>query len=92
MIDILKTKFLLLARKPASFIIITIIIGAFAYVLGLGQQSKLPIAVYSSLEEQSYKSCNRTIRQLHYSFSLVDEQTAISASRRRRSGSCCLFI
>ncbi len=51
MIDILKTKFLLLARQPASYIIITIVICVFAFVLGLGQQAKIPIAVYSNLNE-----------------------------------------
>lgn len=78
MIAILKTKFLLLARKPASFIVITIIIGVFAYVLGLGQQSKLPIAVYSSLEQETTNHVMESLEQLSkYRFSLVDEQTAI---------------
>lgn len=77
MIAILKTKFLLLARNPASFIVITVIIGAFAYVLGLGQQSKLPIAVYSNLEEQQTDRVMESLEQLaNYSFSLVDEQMA----------------
>lgn len=52
MMDILKTKFILLKREPVSFIVITVIICLFAYILGLGQQSKLPIAVYSSLDEK----------------------------------------
>ena len=52
MMDILKTKFILLKRKPASFIVLTIIICLFASILGLGQQKKFPIAVYSSLDEQ----------------------------------------
>lgn len=78
MIAILKTKFLLLARNPASFIIISIIIGVFAYVLGLGQQSKLPIAVFSSLEQETTDQVMETLHQLKkYHFSLVDEETAI---------------
>lgn len=78
LIAILKTKFLLLARNPGSFIIITIIIGAFAYVLGLGQQGQMPIAVYSSLEKQSTDRVMESLEQLStYRFSLVDEQTAV---------------
>ncbi|WP_052130287.1 ABC transporter permease [Ureibacillus sinduriensis] len=76
---IFKTKLLLLARQPASFIIITIIICAFAYVLGLGSQSKLPIAVFSDLKDEQTKIYMAEFGNIpETEFTLVKEERAIS--------------
>jgi ABC-2 type transport system permease protein len=73
MIDILKTKFLLLARQPSSFIIITIIICVFAFVLGLGQQAKVPIAVYSNLNDDLTNEIVDKLNELpHTQFTIYD--------------------
>ncbi|RNC99242.1 ABC transporter permease [Lysinibacillus halotolerans] len=78
MIDILKTKFLLLLRKPAGFIIITIIICTFAYILGLGQQSKMPIAVYSDLDQEQTEAFLLELKEIpEIDFTLYDEEEAI---------------
>lgn len=80
MIAILKTRFLLLARKPASFIVITIIICAFAYVLGLGSQSKLPIAVYSDLDEKQTDVIMDELENLpETEFTIYSENEAIKS-------------
>lgn len=82
MIDILKTKFLLLFRKPVGFIIITIIICTFAYILGLGQQSKIPIAVYSDLNKEQTETFLLELKKIpELDFSLYDEQEAIDMVR-----------
>lgn len=78
MIDILKTKFLLLARKPSAFIVITIIIGVFAYVLGIGSQGKQPVAVYSSLDNQQTEEIKSELEKLSdYQFTIYDKEKAI---------------
>lgn len=55
MMNILKTKFLLFRRKPAAYIVTTIIICIFTYLMGQGQVTKEPIALFSTLnnEQQS---------------------------------------
>lgn len=79
MMDILKTKFLLLVRQPASFIIITIVICVFAFVLGLGQQAKIPIAVYSDLEEGFTDNIVEKLNELpHNQFTVYEKDEALS--------------
>lgn len=80
MIHIFKTKFLLLARQPASFIIITIIICAFAYVLGLGSQSNLPVAVFSDLDNKQteiYMNELDKIPETDFSLYNSDKETSL---------------
>ncbi|SOC36258.1 ABC transporter permease [Ureibacillus acetophenoni] len=79
MMDILKTKFLLLARQPASFIVITIVICIFAFVLGLGQQAKIPIAVYSDIEENLTNNIVERLNELpRTQFTIYEEEEALS--------------
>ncbi len=78
MIEILKTKFKLLARQPASFIIITIVICVFAFVLGLGQQAKAPIAVYSNLNNDLTNKIVEKLNELpHTQFTIYNEEEAL---------------
>lgn len=78
MMDILKTKFILLKREPVSFIVITVIICLFAYILGLGQQSKLPIAVYSSLDEKLTETLLLELKKMpDVDYTLYDEEEAL---------------
>ncbi|TSI03382.1 ABC transporter permease [Lysinibacillus sp. BW-2-10] len=82
MINILKTKFVLLARNPASFIIITVIICLFAYILGLGQQAKFPIAVFTDLEDQQTQFFMKELGKMpNKSFELFEEREAIEKVR-----------
>ncbi|MDN4493287.1 ABC transporter permease [Ureibacillus aquaedulcis] len=79
MIHIFKTKLLLLSRQPASFIIITVIICAFAYVLGLGSQSKLQIGVYSDLDDEKTKAYMAEFERIPQTeYILFSEEKAIS--------------
>ncbi|QCR32871.1 ABC transporter permease [Lysinibacillus sp. SGAir0095] len=79
MIDIIKTKFKLLIRQPASFIIITVIICAFAYVLGQGSQSKLQIAVFSELNEQQTSTYMNELHNIpETAFTLYKSDEAIT--------------
>lgn len=78
MIDLLKTKFLLLVRKPAAFIIITIVMCAFAYILGLGQQAKQSIVVYSEISDAETQTYVTALQKLDaYDFTLLEEAEAI---------------
>ncbi|KGR78483.1 ABC transporter permease [Ureibacillus manganicus] len=78
MMNILKSKFLLLARQPASFIIITIVICVFAFVLGLGQQAKVPIAVYSDLKEDLTNDIVEKLNEFPLSkFTIYEEEEAL---------------
>jgi len=78
MIGIMKTKFLLLARQPASFIIITIIICVFAYFLGLGSQASFKVAVYSDLSKQQTKDYMNELQKIpETEFVLLQEEEAI---------------
>ncbi|RHW38519.1 ABC transporter permease [Lysinibacillus yapensis] len=79
MMAILRTKFLLLARQPASFIITTVIICVFAYVLGLGSQTKLPVAVYSDLSQQRTDAILEELQKIpEKEFTLYGESEAIT--------------
>ncbi|QFF97847.1 ABC transporter permease [Psychrobacillus glaciei] len=49
MIGIIAAKFQLFLRKPATFIIMTAISIAFAYMVGLSGQGKIEIPVYTAL-------------------------------------------
>lgn len=78
MMDILKTKFLLLARQPASYIIITIVICVFAFVMGLGQQAKIPIAVYSKLNDSLTSEIVDKLNELpNTQFTIYEEKDAL---------------
>lgn len=78
MINILKTKFLLLARQPASFVILTIVICVFAFVMGLGQQAKVPMAVYSNLNDDLTNDIVEKLNELpHNQFTIYDEKEAL---------------
>ncbi|HWL22921.1 MAG TPA: ABC transporter permease [Ureibacillus sp.] len=78
MMDILKTKFLLLLRQPASFIILTIVICVFAFILGLGQQAKVPIAIYSDLKEDLTITLVSKLNEFpHYQFTVYEEEEAL---------------
>jgi len=78
MINILKTKFLLLARQPASFIILTVVICVFAFVMGLGQQAKVPVAVYSNLNTELTNDIVDELNELPQTqFTLYDEKEAL---------------
>ena len=78
MTHILKTKFMLLARQPASFIILTIVICVFAFVLGLGQQAKVPIAVYSNLNEEMTNNIVEKLNEIpRTQFKIYDEGEAL---------------
>ncbi|MFF5994202.1 ABC transporter permease [Lysinibacillus sp. KU-BSD001] len=77
MMDILKTKFLLLKRKPGEFIVITIVICVFAYIMGIGQQAKQPIAVHSALDEKQIEQVLNELGKLsNYEFSVYEEDEA----------------
>ncbi|MFC7684699.1 ABC transporter permease [Ureibacillus sp. GCM10028918] len=79
MIHILKTKFLLLVRQPASFIIITIVICAFAYVLGLGSQGKFPVAVFSDLIDEQTEIYMKELEKIpEMEFTLYKADRAVS--------------
>lgn len=79
MMAILKSKFLLLVRQPASFIIITVIICAFAYILGQGSQSKLPIAVFSDLDKDRTNEIVAELQKVpETKFTLHEETEAIN--------------
>ncbi|SOC21112.1 ABC-2 type transport system permease protein [Ureibacillus xyleni] len=78
MINILKTKLILLKREPLSFIVITIIICLFAYILGLGQQAKLPIAVYSNLDKNLTETMLQELKKMpDVEYQLYDEEEAL---------------
>lgn len=77
MMNICKTKFLLLARKPSSYIAITLIICLFSYFMGVGQSSKLPVAVYSSLDEPTTEKVENKLNGLvNYEFSMYSKEEA----------------
>ncbi|WP_332646917.1 ABC transporter permease [Lysinibacillus sp. 54212] len=77
MMNILKTKFLLLARKPGAFIAITLIICLFAYFMGIGQEAKQPVAVHSALDETTTeKIVNKLDGLVNYEFTLYSKKEA----------------
>lgn len=77
MINILKTKFLLLARKPGAYIAITLIICMFAYFMGIGQDSKMPVAVHSALDEATTEKVVKKLEGLvNYEFTLYSKKEA----------------
>lgn len=78
MINILKTKFLLLIRRPGSFIVLTITICLFSFMMGLGQQAKQPIAVHSILDEKATVQVLKELRKLsNYEYTMYEKNEAI---------------
>ncbi|GLC90543.1 ABC transporter permease [Lysinibacillus piscis] len=74
---ILKTKFLLLLRRPGGYIVSTIIICLFAYLMGAGQQGKQPIAVASTMKEEATAQTMEELRKLaDLDYTLYTEQKA----------------
>jgi len=77
MINILKTKFLLLKRKPGALIATTIIICLYAYLIGHGQQTKQPIAIHSTLgEEMTKQVLTKLESNENYEFTIYSEDKA----------------
>lgn len=78
MINILKTKFLLFRRKPAAYIITTVIICIFSYLMGIGNETKEPIAIFSSLNDEQNGEIIKELQKLsQYDFTMNEEEEAI---------------
>ena len=77
MMNILKTKFLLLARKPGAYIAITLIFCLFAYFMGIGQDAKIPVAVHSALDKTTTERVVKKLNGLvNYEFKLYSKEEA----------------
>lgn len=75
MIGVLRTKFLLTARKPWTLIILTVLIMVFAFFLGRGTYVNMMIPVFSEIsEEASIELINELNGSELFDFELVDEQ------------------
>ncbi|MFF3102371.1 ABC transporter permease [Viridibacillus arvi] len=78
MMNILKTKFLLFRRKPAAYIVTTIIICIFTYLMGQGQVTKEPIALFSTLNNEQQSVIMKELKKLsQYDFTMYEEDEAI---------------
>ncbi|MBK3497049.1 ABC transporter permease [Viridibacillus sp. YIM B01967] len=78
MINILKAKFLLLKRNPVAYIVTTIIICIFTYLMGLGQETKEPIALSSTLNSEQNTEMIKELQKLsQYDFTMYEEKEAL---------------
>ncbi|MEO4053101.1 ABC transporter permease [Solibacillus sp. CAU 1738] len=77
MINILKTKFLLLMRRPGSYITITIVTCIFTYIMGIGQEAKQPVAVHSELDEVTTEQViNKLEKMMNYEITIYNKSEA----------------
>ncbi|WP_042478046.1 ABC transporter permease [Bacillus ndiopicus] len=75
MITIFKTKCLLLLRNPINYIISTVVICLFVYLMG--HQQKEPIAIASLLNEQETAQALQALQKIsYYDYSVHTEQKA----------------